>query len=198
MSAINLVFNLLSVVIMVYMLLILIRILATWYSGASMPPIISFIGKITDPYLNLFRSWKFLRVQFIDLSPLVAIAILFILYYITNNIAISQSIWFGLVLYITIQVLGMTIQSVFIMFGLLAVIRLIGIIAKASSVQRAWYTLDHILQPLVYPFAARLSPHKVLPYGTSLGIFLALNIAAWVLCDFLFRLLAEMAYKLPF
>ncbi len=198
MSTLNLVFFAISFLLMVYMVLILIRVLATWFSGVSTPGFITWIARITDPFLNMFRGLRFLRIQYMDLSPLAALALIFILYYVATDLSMAQSIWFGRVLAIIIEVLSMSIRSVFVVFGVLALIRLIAIFAKASSVSRVWFTLDHMLQPLIYPIAARLSPRKVLPYGTGLGIFIGLNAAAWLGCLFLFNQLAYLANKIPF
>ena len=198
MSLINTIFYVISVLLMMYLVLILIRVLSTWFTGTSTPGFITWLARLTDPFLNLFRSWRFLRFQYLDLSPLAALIILQVLVTVTTRIALERSIWFGLVLSILVDLVGQAVGFFFIFFGLMAIIRVIAIIAKASSVSRVWYTLDHILQPLVYPIATRLSPRKVLPYGTGLGIFIGLNIAAWFLCNFLVSQLVWLARAIPF
>jgi YggT family protein len=198
MSAASLVFSVISLLLMGYLVLILIRLLATWFGSASTPPLVEFLARITDPYLNLFRGWRFLRFQYLDLSPLAALIILQLLITVSSRIALERSIWFGLVLSLLLELVGQALGFFFIFFGALAVIRLIAILAKASSVSRVWFTLDHILQPMIYPVVARLSPHRVLPYGTGLGIFIGLNAVAWFLCNLGFNTLAWLSRSIPF
>ena len=198
MSVTNTVFAIISFLLMGYLVLILIRILATWFSAASMPPIIQFLARLTDPFLTLFRGLRFLRLQYLDLSPLAALIILNLAITITSRISLSQSIWFGLVLSILLDQIGQAVGFFFVFFGILALIRLAAIFAKASSVSRVWFTLDHILQPMVYPIVTRLSPHKVLPYGSGLGIFIGLNVAAWFIANLVFSQLALLSRSIPF
>jgi YggT family protein len=55
----------------VYSVLLLIRILSSWFPQASQYRFIQFIYYYTDPYLNIFR--KFIPpLGMIDLSPIVA------------------------------------------------------------------------------------------------------------------------------
>jgi YggT family protein len=192
------VFSGISVVLMMYMVLLLIRVLASWFAGPSQPGFIAFLARFTDPYLNLFRGVRFLRFQYLDLSPVAALILLQVLITVTTRISLERSIWFGLILYLVVDLVGQALGFLFIFFGVLALIRLVAIIAKASSVGRVWYTLDHILQPLVYPIAGLLSPRKVLPYGTGLAFFIGLMAAGWFLSTWGFAQLAWLARSIPF
>lgn len=60
----------------IYMLLLFIRILLTWFPTVSwMNQIQSTLSPITDPYLDLFRSF-IPPLGGIDLSPMLAILVL--------------------------------------------------------------------------------------------------------------------------
>jgi YggT family protein len=60
------------------MLMLVVRILSSWFQELQDHPIIRFIGFYTDPYLNFFR--RFIPpLGIIDLSPIVAyFALMFI------------------------------------------------------------------------------------------------------------------------
>ena len=59
-----------------YLILIIIRILLSWFQTVDWAyRIISFLAPITDPYLNLFRSF-IPPLGGIDLSPILAILVL--------------------------------------------------------------------------------------------------------------------------
>ncbi|MEK6558140.1 MAG: YggT family protein [Candidatus Margulisiibacteriota bacterium] len=68
-------FGLVSFVFQTYEFLLLFRIVLTWLPHNANHPIIQFLHKITDPYLDLFRSLP-LSFNGLDLSPVVAFFVL--------------------------------------------------------------------------------------------------------------------------
>jgi YggT family protein len=76
MSATELLTNTLASFLNIYLLLIFIRILLTWFPTVEwMNQIASFLSPITDPYLNVFRSF-IPPLGGMDLSPILAIIVL--------------------------------------------------------------------------------------------------------------------------
>jgi YggT family protein len=76
MSATELLTNTLASFLNIYLLLIFIRILLTWFPTVDwMNQIASFLSPITDPYLNVFRSF-IPPLGGMDLSPILAIIVL--------------------------------------------------------------------------------------------------------------------------
>lgn len=72
----NLLFNTLSTFIQLYSLLLFIRILLTWFPNVdwyNQP--FAALGQVTDPYLNIFRSF-IPPLGGIDFSPILAIIVL--------------------------------------------------------------------------------------------------------------------------
>jgi YggT family protein len=74
-----------SVLITVYVVLIFIRILMSWFPRIPYHPVLkavlNFVEETTNPYLNLFRKFiPMVRIGpgAIDLSPIVAVLVLFI------------------------------------------------------------------------------------------------------------------------
>jgi YggT family protein len=84
MSATDLLVTSLANFIQIYLVLIIVRILLSWFQTASWAQqIMSFLSPITDPYLNIFRSF-IPPLGGIDLSPLLAI---FLLQFIAGSLA---------------------------------------------------------------------------------------------------------------
>lgn len=76
MSATELLTNSLANFLQIYLLLIFVRILLTWFPTVSwMNQIAAFLSPITDPYLNIFRSF-IPPIGGLDLSPILAILVL--------------------------------------------------------------------------------------------------------------------------
>ena len=62
----------LSQTIEIYILLLIVRVLLSWFPNLDWSnPILSTIGSITDPYLNAFRG-LIPPIGGIDLSPILA------------------------------------------------------------------------------------------------------------------------------
>ncbi|MEM9161566.1 MAG: YggT family protein [Cyanobacteria bacterium P01_F01_bin.4] len=62
--------------ISIYTVLLIIRILLTWFPNIDWSnPLLSALGQITDPYLNLFRS-IIPAIGGIDFSPILAFIVL--------------------------------------------------------------------------------------------------------------------------
>jgi YggT family protein len=74
--ATDLVTNSLASFINIYLLLIFVRILLSWFPTADWAnQTMSFLAPITDPYLNIFRSF-IPPLGGMDISPILAIIIL--------------------------------------------------------------------------------------------------------------------------
>lgn len=83
----NLLFSTLSTFISLYSLLLFIRILLTWFPNVdwyNQP--FAALGQVTDPYLNVFRSF-IPPLGGIDFSPILAIFLLQILGNLVNSLA---------------------------------------------------------------------------------------------------------------
>lgn len=60
----------------IYLLLLFVRILLTWFQTANWAnQVTSFLSPITDPYLNIFRSF-IPPLGGMDISPILAILVL--------------------------------------------------------------------------------------------------------------------------
>lgn len=76
MSATELLTNSLANFLNIYLLLIFVRILLTWFPTVNwMNQVASFLSPITDPYLNIFRSF-IPPLGGMDISPILAIIVL--------------------------------------------------------------------------------------------------------------------------
>ncbi|HEY9610395.1 YggT family protein [Allocoleopsis sp.] len=87
MSATGLLITSLARFLQIYTFLILIRILLTWFPTVSwMNQIEAFLSPITDPYLNIFRSF-IPPLGGMDFSPILAIIVLNLVSGLIGNLA---------------------------------------------------------------------------------------------------------------
>lgn len=83
-SIIGLLVDTLSTFFQIYFVLLIVRILLSWFPNVDlMSPPFSIISQLTDPYLNLFRS-IIPPLGGLDLSPILAI---FLLQFLSNAIS---------------------------------------------------------------------------------------------------------------
>ncbi|MGE5657729.1 MAG: YggT family protein [Actinomycetota bacterium] len=75
-SSIGLLTNTLATFVQIYLFLMFIRILLSWFPNINWyDPPFSVLSQLTDPYLNLFRSF-IPPLGGIDFSPIIAIFVL--------------------------------------------------------------------------------------------------------------------------
>ncbi|MBD1812511.1 YggT family protein [Microcoleus vaginatus DQ-U2] len=75
-SSIGLLANTLSTFLQIYVALMIIRVLLSWFPNINWyDPPFSILSQLTDPYLNLFRS-IIPPLGGIDFSPLIAFFVL--------------------------------------------------------------------------------------------------------------------------
>ena len=69
----------LSIVLNLYMWLIIIRALASWFSPDPYNPIYLFLIRVTEPVMGYIRRFLPTRAGMVDLSPLVVILVIIFL-----------------------------------------------------------------------------------------------------------------------
>jgi len=71
--------KILSIVLNLYMWLIIIRALISWFSPDPYNPIYQFLIRITEPVLGYIRRYLPVRAGMMDLSPIVALLVIIFL-----------------------------------------------------------------------------------------------------------------------
>ena len=84
--------KLIQFIFAVYIILLIVRILFAWLRPNMFNPIVRFVYKLTDPYLKLFAGMRFMRIGSLDLSPLIAFYVLFLLMGILYNLVLRDNI----------------------------------------------------------------------------------------------------------
>lgn len=188
--------HILSGIISVYSLLICVRILLTWFSGADFGGVMIFLQSICDPYLNWFRRFRFLRKGPVDFSPLAALAVLSLVRGIFSAWGVRGRITLGLVL---AMILGAVWSVVSWILGLCVIIlflRLAAYLGNFNIYSPFWRFIDFVAQPVMYRICRTLFPARIISYLAriviSIAVLLALFAALWALTAFGGALLAAL------
>jgi YggT family protein len=187
----------LSAVLTIYMILIFIRILLTWFQGPYLGRPVEILAAITDPYLQYFRRFRFLRTDRFDFSPLVALIVLVIVANIFDTIGRYGTITLGIILSLVVSAVWAGASFLLLFFLILMVARLVSLFFNASSVSPIWRAIDTILEPLLHRATQAVAKNRLVPYQTALAVGSAVVLAMRLLGGFLLRELAVALQMLP-
>ena len=125
-----------------YSLLCFVKIILSWIPSLSNSKVSEILGKICDPYLNLFRK---IPLQFanIDFSPIIALIVLSGISSILQTIAVLEKISLGVILAIIIQMVWAAISSILLLLIILLAVRLVVLLLNKDSIG-FWSSVDSL------------------------------------------------------
>jgi len=192
----EIILRVISSVLSVYMLLIFIRILLTWFSGATFGKPLEILKQFTDPYLNVFRRISFLRSERIDFSPIAAIISLVIVLNIVNTLRFYGEISLGIVLGLILSALWSAVFFILFFFGILITVRLISLLGRGFSFNPFWQTIDVLINPVLSFLQRVLFRGRQLSYRAGLAggavVFIGTALIGRLLINLLVRLLRDL------
>lgn len=190
----------LASLVSIYSFLIWIRVVFTWVRipGQMMEnPVLTFLRKIVDPYLNWFSPLSGLKRSNFDLTPLAALAVLSIFQSIFRMFGTYGKLTIGMVLAMIVQTLwGYLVSPLFWFIMIILVIRLVFCYRRSPNTMYYIRMLDSMDGDLL-DFAQRLffsgkavSDRTVVWSSTIfyLVAFLAAKYLVGLLVSFLVRL----------
>jgi len=141
--------RILATILSVYMILIFVRVLLTWFSGVNFGKPYQLIASVTDPYLNYFRRFRFLQVGSVDFSPIAGLLVLVVFLNIFNTLALYGKISVGIILAIVLRALWSAVSFLLTLFIVLIVIRFVASLMRANTVHPFIRTIDYLVTPLL-------------------------------------------------
>ncbi|WP_028974907.1 YggT family protein [Spirochaeta cellobiosiphila] len=195
--------NILRALISAYSVLLVIRIFLTWFGDFAQGGPIDFLGKITDPYLNIFRRIPWLRIGVFDMSPVIGLLILSMTGSLLNAIIYTGKFTLGIVLSILLSGIWSVAQFLFQFLLIVTLIRLVSIHFFQSN-HPIWMNLDRFFYPIVdkinklkrrgNDFNAYRSDFS---YPNGLIAIAVISLAMWIGGAFLISLLSNFLMTLP-
>jgi len=190
-------FSILSSAVSIYILLIFIRILISWFSRDFYSKPVELLCRITDPYIEWWRKILNLRLGFLDLSPVVGIAALSLLSSILYTIKIYNKITFGSVLGI-ILMSAWSITSFILGFCVIVlVLRLFAFLTNRDIYTPFWKIVESISQPLLYKANRLIFGSRIGSYLKGIIITILILTAIWLGGGFIIPRLANLLISLP-
>lgn len=191
--------SLLSAVVTIYTILCFANIIMSWIPGLKFTAFGRFITAATDPYMNFFSRWGFLRFGNVDFSPIISIGVLSLLSSILAGIQGTGRLYLGGILATIIYMLWNIISSLLGIFFLLLLIRWIVLLIHKgqTSYNSGWNQVDMILNKFSYKVASRFTKNSI-NYQKSLLISWIVFLATIVIGRILITILVNLCYQLPF
>jgi len=186
----------------VYMILIFIRILLTWFSGANFAryggsnSLYVFLCSICDPYLNWFRRFRIFRNSAIDFSSLIALAVLSFAHNIFLFWGQMGRISIVLVLILFLRAVWSILSWVLGFFIVILVLRMIAFLMNLNIYSPFWHFIDYISQPILYRISRIFFPTRITGYLFriifSIVALLILGVLVWIVVQFASILLKQL------
>jgi len=187
----------LSFIVSIYMMIIFVRIILTWFSWERNSGFMGFLSGITDPYLDWFRRFPFLRTGFIDFSPIAALGVLSLVNRIFAMLASQGTIRLGIVLALVLQ-LAWSVVSFLIGFSIIVLIlRLISLFVARGSTGTFWRIIDSLSQPILQKVGRIFFKNRIVNYRTGLLVSIACFAAIYFVLRFLAFFVSAMLVNLP-
>jgi YggT family protein len=190
--------NILGGITSLYMILIFIRIMLTWFSGTNYGRAFTILTGVTDPYLNWFRRFPALRVANLDLSPIAALAILSVVNSIFITLGRYGRISLGLILALVFSAVWSVISFLLGFSLVILTLRLIAYLTNRDVYGSFWRIIDMISQPVLYRISRLIFGKRLVRYLTGLLSSIAVLLILWAGLGFLARMGTDFLIRLPF
>ncbi|GHU28833.1 membrane protein [Spirochaetia bacterium] len=156
------------------------------------------IHQLTDPYLNWFRRFSFLRAGAIDFSPIAAIGVLSLVNTIVQMLARFGTIRFGLIGAVLLSILWSVLSFLCGFCAIVVALSLIAYFSGRNLYSPFWNLVESASRPILYRINRLLFRDRMVQYRTSMFIALGLSVGILVLGHFGVGLLSSMLMQLPF
>lgn len=187
-----------TTIISLYMMIIFIRIVMTWFSGMSYGKAYLFLCSLTDPYLNWFRHN--LPVQFggLDFSAVFGILILGLLNNVLAQIAATGSISVASLLAMVVFMLWGLVRFFFMIFLIIGIVRLVGLVFNLDHRGRFWGSIEQVINPVLGMVVRPFLRGRFTGYRESLMIYCAVLLGGLLAGQVAVSLLITGIRMIPF
>ncbi len=141
----------------VYSLLIMVRIILSWFPHMAWSTPGRFLARVCDPWLNWFRRFRFSRAGGLDFSPVFAMGSLFLASSILTRIALTGTITAGIVISLILQLVFSFAGFLLNLVLFVLVLRILSLTFNRTSGSHFWERVDVMLYSPVTRISAWFS-----------------------------------------
>ncbi|MDR0302752.1 MAG: YggT family protein [Treponema sp.] len=193
----KLIIDILASAVSLYSILIFVRIIISWFGRAGDSKPVELLGRITDPYIDWWRKILNLRLGFLDLSPLVAIAALSVVRTILYIVSTYERISIGTVLAVILLSVWSIVSFILGFCIIVLVLRIFAYLTNRDIYTPFWKVVESISQPLLYKTNRLIFGNKIENYLKGIIVSTLIMTAIWIGGGFIMPALANLLAKLP-
>jgi YggT family protein len=193
----NTILSLAITVLSIFSLLIVIRIIISWFGSFVSSRAVDILARITDPYLGWWSRYFPLRIGIVDFSAILAIVFLSFLQNVLFSILYAGKISAGAVLAIIISSVWGVFSLIIGFCVVVLILRFIAYLINSDMLGMFWHLVDTISQPLLYRLNRIIFGNRITNYFMSILLPIFALIAIWIAGSILVPLLTSMVAKIP-
>ena len=191
------VLRILNGLLIVYLMILSIRIILTWFKSSFQGKAGELLKQATDPYLEIFSRITFLKQGMFDFTPLAAILGLVVALDLVNGLLVYGRITIGLLLASIISALWGGLSFILLIFLVLGVVQIVSALFSRNSASPMLQMINQMFQPIIDLVTRFLRPKRELSYNQYLYISLGLIFFIRLLGGILISRLIGLLYALP-
>jgi YggT family protein len=184
-------------VIYVYMILLVLRILLSWFRGAVFGKPWELLVRVTDPYMSLFSRIRFLRQGLFDFTPIAAILTLVVALNVIQSIQRFGTITVGRFLGIVTGAVWSGLAFLLVLFLILAIVRAIVLAVRPGPETQVTSAVGTMVEPVVSLVRRIFPARRPLTDPQYLYLTIAFLFVVRLLGGYLIGLLIRFFYTLP-
>ena len=164
------IFSILSSVVSIYTLLCLVRVMLSWFPGAEYSRFGQVLRQMCDPYLDIFRRFRFLRFSSFDFTPAIGLCVLMALQAFFNSLAMGKAFRISTILSMLVMLVGNIFTSVLGFFAVIILVRLIVylIIGDGQGSYSIWTAMDRAISPIIFRIAGLVFRNQSISFVKAL------------------------------
>lgn len=196
----NVIFGIIATVLTIYSLLCFFRIILTWIPEMSYSKAAQFLAGICDPYMNIFRGIKWLKMGSFDFSPALGLCLLGAFSSLFKMLSNGGMISIGMIIAMGIQIISSIISSLLTFIIIVFAVRLLVILMNRNNYNPSSFMLNQLdssISPLVYRIAKTFTAGRNLTYKTALIVSIVSLVAANIIFTFISNILINIVANLP-
>ena len=196
----NSIFSILASVVSIYTILCFVRVMLTWFPGAEYSKFGQILCQICDPYLDIFRRFRFLRFSSFDFTPAIALCVLMAAQTFFSSLATGRGFRISMILSMIVMLAGNILTSVLGFLAVIVLVRLIAymIVGDGNSSYSIWTVVDRSISPLIFRIAGLVFKNQTISFVKALLTSFITLIIFSVLISYALQVLGRLISTIPF
>ncbi len=194
------IFSILASVVSIYTILCFVRVMLSWFPGAEYSRFGQVLCQMCDPYLDIFRRFRFLRFSSFDFTPAIALCVLMALQTFFSSLATGAGFKISTILAMLIMLVGNIFTSLLGFLAVIVLVRLIVylVIGDGNSSYSIWTVVDRSISPIIFRIAGLCFKNQSISFIKALVTSFIFLIVFSVLITYLVRILGDLISAIPF